>query len=302
MQEITYAEKLAMEAEIWGSIAEQQALTVPPDWRYHRDLRHNAIMHAAHIDALLNHVKPGSSVLELGCGSGWLTVGMAQRGAQVRGLDIGNKAIEIARTYYESVKGTIAGSATYEVADLNKVDLPVERYDVVVAKGVLHHLLNPKGLVDQIHQTLRPGGLLWICDINGEERLPTILIASALTFVLPTQISYRDKIHGLFRFGLHAPEHIKASMQASGCSPFEGAGRQWNWLELVGNRFVIEQRIDHPSFTGYVTAETNLPDRFALPLLRVMYKLDYALVKYGILHSTGILIYARKRALAQQVG
>lgn len=300
MEDALYARELAKEAEIWGSIAEQQASTLPPDWRYHRKLRHNDIMHAVDIDALLDRVTPDSSVLELGCGSGWLTIAMAQRGARAHGLDIGDKALEVARSYYESVKANIAGTATYQLADLNTIDLPLEHYDAIVAKGVLHHLLNLESLFDQIHKTLKPGGLLWISDTNGEETLPVVLIASVLTFVLPTQIPYRDKIRGLLRFGVRTPERIKASMQASGLSPFEGAAREVDWFELVSSRFSIEQRIDKPAFTGYVTAQVRLPDYLALPLLRLMYQLDRALVRCKILRGTGVTVYARKSQLPPQ--
>lgn len=300
MDDRSYAEKLAHEAEVWGSVAEQQASTLPPDWRYHRALRHNVIMHTVHIDALLSHVHPGSSVLELGCSSGWLTLGMAQRGARAHGIDIGEKAVQIARAYYDSVKEKVPGTATYQVADLNTTDLPAEYYDVVAVKGVLHHLLNLESVIDRIYKVLKPGGLLWIADVNGDETMPVVLIASALTFVLPTQVPYRHKIKGLLRFGVRAPERIKASMQASGLSPFEGVARQQDWLKLISRRFTVEQRIDHPAFTGYVTAEIKLPDRFALPLLRIMHKLDSVLVRHKILHSTGVTLYARKHPFMQR--
>jgi hypothetical protein len=53
-----YAEKPAQEAEVWSTVAKQQASTLLPDWRYHRELRHNVIMHTADIDPLLHHINP----------------------------------------------------------------------------------------------------------------------------------------------------------------------------------------------------------------------------------------------------
>lgn len=296
-----YAEKLAQEAEIWGSVAEQQASILSPDWQYHRELRHNVIMHTAEIDTLLSHITPGFNVLELGCNSGWLTVAMARCGAQAHGLDIGAKAIEVARLYYQLVKDELIGTASYQVADLNNTNLPIETYDVVVIKGVLHHLPNLESLIDRVYQALKPGGLLWISDTNGDETFPTVLIASILTFLLPTRVAYRDKLHGLFQFRMHALERIKASMQASGLSPFEGISREIDWFELIKSRFIIEQRIDHPAFTGYVTTEIKLPDHLALPLLQIMYKLDHALVRSKVLHGTGLTIYARKNPPSPQM-
>jgi 2-polyprenyl-3-methyl-5-hydroxy-6-metoxy-1,4-benzoquinol methylase len=298
MNDATYQHKLAEEAELWGTVAEQQAAEIPPDWRYHRALRQNVIMHTAAIDALLSQVQPGMNVLELGCGPGWLTLAMARRGAAALGLDISEKSIDIARSYYETVKAEVSGSVTYQVADLNTENLPAEFYDMVVAKGVLHHLLNLDQVIDRVYAALKPSGLFWVADTNGDEALPSVLVASALTFVLPTQVSYRDKLRGLLRFGLRAPGRVKASIQADGLSPFEGAGREHDWMALIGEHFVIERRFDHPAFTGYVTAQVALPDSLAIPLLKVMYKFDKLLVRLRILRNTGVILYARKGAPA----
>ena len=52
-----YQQQLHDEAELWGADAEDKARAVPPDWRYHRDLRHNAIYHRADIDEFLRDRK-----------------------------------------------------------------------------------------------------------------------------------------------------------------------------------------------------------------------------------------------------
>jgi 2-polyprenyl-3-methyl-5-hydroxy-6-metoxy-1,4-benzoquinol methylase len=297
MQDPTYRQRLAQEAELWGTVARQQAAERPPDWRYHRTLRQNVIMHTAQIDAVLNRVQPGMSVLELGCGSGWLTLAMAQQGAAATGLDISGDALDIARHYYESIKHDVSGSATYAVTDLNALDLPDEAYDIVVAKGVLHHLVNLDVVIEQIHAALKPGGLFWVSDTNGDEPLPAVLIASGLMMLLPTSISYPEKIRGLARFGVQAPDRIRASIQADGLSPFEGAGREHDWLRLITDRFEIERSIDEPAFTGYITAQVNMPDAVALPLLKGLHSIDSLLVRAGLLRSTHVVLYARKGAV-----
>ncbi len=294
MTDSNYAHMLDQEAALWGRVAEEQAASVPPDWRYHRALRHNVIMHTADIEALLGRVTPGMRALEIGCGAGWLTLALAQRGAHAHGLDISSKAIAIARTYHESIQDAVSGRATYDVADLNAIQLPPEQYDLVVAKGVLHHLVNMDRVIEQLHRTLKPGGLLWVHDTHGDEAPATVLIASGLMFVLPTEIAYRDKIKGLLSFGVRAPQRIRASMQADGLSPFEGAGRAHDWLALVKQHFTIEQRHDKPAFTGYITAQLKLPDRLAIPLLVLLRAVDTWLVRLHVLRSSGVILYARK--------
>jgi 2-polyprenyl-3-methyl-5-hydroxy-6-metoxy-1,4-benzoquinol methylase len=289
-----YTQKLAQEAELWGSESEKQAGQIPPDWRYHRRLRHNVIMHAADIERLLARVQPGMRVIELGCASGWLTLAMAERGAQATGLDISEKSLNVARAYYEQVRERIPGSVDYQVADLNALTLPPDTFDVVAVKASLHHLIEMEHVIDAVHRALKPGGLLWVVDTLGEEALPSVLIAGGLCLILPTETSYADKLRALIKFGLRAPSRVRASIQAEGLSPFEGAGREHDWGKLIEQRFRIEKRVNSPAFTGYVTAQLVAPDWFAIPFLKLLRTIDRALVRLKLLRNTGVILYARK--------
>jgi SAM-dependent methyltransferase len=281
------------EAAVWGAVAMEHAAVTPPTWAAHRQLRHNWIQHARDIDALLARVRPGMRVLELGCASGWLTLAMAERGAIAHGVDIAASAVEIARTHYQSVAHDVQGVATYEVADLNELEL-VDRYDLVVAKGILHHLVKADALVARVHEALNPGGLLWISDNHGTEAIRTAVVAGALMFVLPTQLSYREKLLGLVRFGRQAPDRIRASMETEGFSPFEGAGRDVGWPRAVEERFIIESRQPQSAFTLYLAPHIRLPDVLTAPLLHAIHGVDRALVRLGALSSTGVTLWCRK--------
>lgn len=295
MSEPSYEQKLAGEADLWGADAERSAADVPPDWNYHQNLRHNIIYHKRDINAFLEQVQPGMQALELGCGSGWLTLAMAQRGAEATGIDISGRALAVARQYAESLGDALRGSVTYRTADLNAIELPAEQYDVIAVKGTLHHLMRMDHVIGEMHKALKPGGLLWVSDSQGEEALTTALVASGLMFLLPTQVPYGEKIRGLLRFGTRAPSRIKASIEAEGLSPFEGAGREFDWLHLIRERFNIERQINAPAVTGYITHQVNLPDWIVLPLLRGLRVVDEVLVRAGLLHNSGIILYARKR-------
>lgn len=295
MNETSYEEKLKAEAELWGDEFERLAQTTPPDWKYYRNLRHNVIMHTADVDELLTHIQPGMKALELGCATGWISLAMAQRGATVTGSDLSEKALATARRYYESIKEQVPGSVEYQAADMNTIQLPENTYDVIVVKSVLHHLINLDHTIAEIHKALKPGGLLWASDTDGDEATSTVMIAGALCLVLPTETSYLDKLKALLKFGVRAPSRVKASIQAEGLSPFEGAGREHDWIKLIEQRFTIEKRVDAPAFTGYVTAQLKAPDWFALPLLKLFRWIDQKLVKRKVLHNTGVILYARKK-------
>ncbi|MEM6282104.1 MAG: class I SAM-dependent methyltransferase [Chloroflexota bacterium] len=288
----TYDEQLQQEAALWGSV--DAASTTPPDWALRRTLLHNAIMHTADIDALLAQVTPGMRTLELGCGPGWLTHAMAKRGAHATGMDISEQSLEVARAYYEQTRADLPGTADYHVADLNRLQLEPGTYDIIVTKGTLHHLLELEHVIGQVYAALKPGGLFWASDQDGDEALHTALAASALMFVLPTTVSYADKFAGLAKFGADAPSRIKASMEAEGLSPFEGAGRDHDWVTLIEQQFVVERKIVKPAITGYMAHQLNMPEKPLWWTLRAIKAVDALLVKLGILHSTGVILYARK--------
>jgi len=291
-----YQQQLAAEAARWGALASEQAVELPPEWVYHRRLRHNRLIHGATIDALLERVRPGMRALELGCASGWLTLALAQRGADATGLEVSEAALAIAQAYYEQRRAAVRGSVRYQQADLNSIALEPNAYDIIAAKGVLHHLVDLPHVIGQIATALRPGGLLWVDDTDGEEHLSSVLAAGALCFILPTHTSYRDKLRALLRFGAAAPSRVRASIEAEGLSPFEGVSRGQSWRALVRERFIIEREIPHPSFTGYVGAQVRLGDRAALPLLYGIRAVDRGLTRLGLFRNTGWIVFARRPA------
>jgi 2-polyprenyl-3-methyl-5-hydroxy-6-metoxy-1,4-benzoquinol methylase len=298
-QSSDYQEKLAQEAALWGAEAERQAQELPPDWRYHRHTPSVVIVSGPELEKMLALIQPGMKVLELGCNAGWLAVEVARRGADVHGLDISGPAIEVARQYYAEIEADLPGTATYEVADLNNLSLPAATYDLIYAKATLHHLEKLDALIAEVQQALKPGGLCWVMDTNGDEATSTVLVASALMFILPTVVSYGDKFRGLLRFGTRAPSRIKASMQAEGLSPFEGAGREHDWLALLHEHFTVEKTAPLPAFTGYITAQIKLPRRIGIPLLRFLRAIDLRLVRWGLLHNSGVVVYARRAPAAE---
>ena len=290
-----YEADLAAEAAMWGNAASDLAQQLPPDWRHHRvKRRHNILYQTAQVDAFLSHVRPGMQVLEAGCGSGWLTLAMAQRGAQATGLDISDQALTVGRNYYESIREEVDGSVTYKVADLNALELEPDSLDVIAVCGALHHLPQAQHTVSEFYKALKPDGLLWVSDITDEESTANVLFAAVLMFILPIDPGYREKFAGLLRFGLRSPSRVKASLEAEGLSPFEGAGRGKGWLQAIEERFELQERRMYPTITQHLTGILQLPDRSALPLLRAICVVEMFLLRLGLLHNTGIVLYARK--------
>jgi SAM-dependent methyltransferase len=103
------------------------------------------------------------SLLDVGCGEGWITRDLARLVApgQVTGIDASAEVIGRARA-----GGDIPDNLRFETADLFHLDGRVGPFDVVHAHQVLHHLSDPAGAVRALARVTRPGGL--ISDREGD--------------------------------------------------------------------------------------------------------------------------------------
>jgi SAM-dependent methyltransferase len=95
----------------------------------------------------------GLRVLDLGCGFGWFCRWARERGAaQVVGLDLSDKMLAQARANTSDV------SITYERADLEKLDLPEARFDLVYSSLAVHYINGAGRLFETIYRALIPRG------------------------------------------------------------------------------------------------------------------------------------------------
>lgn len=97
---------------------------------------------------------PGERLLEIGCGMGTDLLQFARGGAQVTGVDLTPRSIEISRQHF-AVYGE---RADFVLTDGEQLPFADESFDVVYSNGVLHHTPDTAGAVKEVHRVLRPGG------------------------------------------------------------------------------------------------------------------------------------------------
>jgi len=103
-------------------------------------------------------VKPGTRVLDVGCGVGRWSRQLAARGAEVMGVDLSPTMIEQARQ--RAVSDGVADRCRFRVQDLSNLNVG-ERFDLVLGVTVLQHILDPKLLrraLQAMTAHLVPGG------------------------------------------------------------------------------------------------------------------------------------------------
>lgn len=118
----------------------------------------------------------GKRVLDVGCGGGLLSEGMAARGAQVTGIDMGEAPLSVARLHlYESGLEVDYRQIT---AERMAAEHPGE-FDVVTCLEMLEHVPAPDSVIAACARLVRPGGLVVFSTINRNPKSYLFAIVGA---------------------------------------------------------------------------------------------------------------------------
>ncbi len=112
-------------------------------------------------------IQPGDTVLDVGCGSGNLTLAAKRAAGEtgtVVGIDASPEMIAAAR----KKAGRARSETRFEVGLIEKIPFPDSTFDAVINRLMVHHLpddLKRRAFVEVL-RVLKPGGLLFIADFN----------------------------------------------------------------------------------------------------------------------------------------
>jgi SAM-dependent methyltransferase len=106
---------------------------------------------------LLPELRPGLSLLDVGCGPGTITLDLAERVApgRVLGIDQSRAALDAAQS-----ASPPESSVEFAVGDIYALDVPDRSFDVVHAHQVLQHLLDPVEALRQMRRVCAAGGVV----------------------------------------------------------------------------------------------------------------------------------------------
>ncbi len=139
-------------------------------------LRLNYIDRRAHL--------AGKRVVDIGCGGGILSEAMAQRGAQVMGIDMGEAPLAVARLHqHESGVNVDYQQIT---AEQLAHEAPAS-FDVVTCMEMLEHVPDPASVIQACSQLVKPNGHVFFSTINRNPKsfLFAIVGAEYLLNILP---------------------------------------------------------------------------------------------------------------------
>jgi 2-polyprenyl-6-hydroxyphenyl methylase / 3-demethylubiquinone-9 3-methyltransferase len=113
----------------------------------------------------INRLVPlsGKTVLDVGCGGGILSESMAGLGAEVTGIDLGDRPLQVARLHL------LESGKQVEYRKISVEELAAEQpghYDVVTCMEMLEHVPEPASIVRACAQLVKPGGHVFFSTLN----------------------------------------------------------------------------------------------------------------------------------------
>ena len=144
----------------------------------------------------IHEPKPSDRVVDLGCGWGTFGFVLADRVAEVVGIDFSEKSVSICD---KRLAANPHDNLRFLCADAGDTGLEDGQFDVVFSSAVLEHLPDPVGALRSIRRVLKPGGLLFVRDLLRPPDLGTL-------DSLVSEYTGQESPHArqMFRDSLHA--------------------------------------------------------------------------------------------------
>jgi 2-polyprenyl-6-hydroxyphenyl methylase/3-demethylubiquinone-9 3-methyltransferase len=171
----------------------------------------------------------GKRVLDVGCGGGLLSEGMAVRGADVTGIDLSEKPLGVARLHLleSGQKVDYRKIAAEQLAE----EMP-GAFDAVTCLEMLEHVPNPSSIVSACARLVKPGGQVFFSTLNRNPKsyLFAVVGAEYVLKMLP------KGTHDYAKF--IKPSELARWAKMAGLEPEEVIGMSYN---LLSQRYTLGQ-------------------------------------------------------------
>jgi ubiquinone/menaquinone biosynthesis C-methylase UbiE len=251
-------------------------------WQRHADLEERfcwvqppevqRLLRAHYLRRIAAEAGPEDSVLEVGCGTGWLSLLLAEAGvASVTGIDFSSEQIRLAQA--AAIEAGAHG-VRFQVASVEQLVDEGRSFDVIVMHAFLHHLSTSeiRDVVDGARKLLSDGGRLVVLEpvlhppadgrrpltlriLNRIERLPLGLSARGLRPISAAEREVRDRL-----------ENRAAASLPFGPAPKETAFEPDELVELLGEHLRVVERVPVAS-SCFLVAEQLLLAELSQPRL-----------------------------------
>jgi ubiquinone/menaquinone biosynthesis C-methylase UbiE len=295
-----YLARLSAEGKKWGDHLAVEAAHQMNAWLDHPSISAHYFSRSL-IDGLSwyewvpRHLgSPAARSLELGCGSGSLSMRLYAAGAtrELEGMDASPERVQ------EAERSRIANGApgAFRTEDVNRLQLEPERYDLIVSAHSFHHFLELEHVMAQVARALTPRGLFILEEFVGPTQFQwtdaQIDVTRSIMALMPER--YR-----MLRWGLVKPYEGRPTVaDVVAASPFESI-RSAEIEPLFERSFHVMQKknlggtIQHLLYNGIIhNFIPGQPEPEAL--IRGICRIEDGLVDSGLLPSDFQLLVGEK--------
>lgn len=168
----------------------------------------------------------GKRVVDVGCGGGILTEGLAREGADAMGIDLSEELIDVA-----DLHGLESGvSAHYQKISAEELaDQQPQSFDLVACMEMLEHVPDPGSIINACAKLVKPGGMVFFSTLNRKPKAYLLAIIAAehvlkmlpkgthdfKTFIKPSELSRSARSAGLELQGMVGIEYNPFSKRFS---------------------------------------------------------------------------------------
>jgi len=228
------------------------------------------------IDNLLDEIENvnDKKALDLGCGYGYYTVELLQRGYEVDAVDISDHSIKMTRE-------KVSNHPRVKLHNINALNFdPKKKYDLIICFEVLEHLHEDLKLLKLINSWLKDDGILLI-SVPHNEKLWNI----------------RDELAGHLR--RYSKDEIKAKMKSANLEPTKILCYGFPFVRLLlGTYLKIKERTIKTGIKKNYKmpkSKNNLPlwiKKMSTPILKRLFKFDNLFINSN--KGFGLIVMARK--------
>lgn len=118
----------------------------------------------------------GKRVLDVGCGGGILSESMAQRGAQVTGIDMADKSLQVAQLH--ALESGVQLEYRCVAVEALAQEAP-HTFDVVTCMEMLEHVPDPASVVRACATLVKPGGHVFFSTLNRNAKAYLMAVVGA---------------------------------------------------------------------------------------------------------------------------
>ncbi len=139
-------------------------------------------------------LQPGHTVLDLGCGSGWVSHMLNRFGCPTVSVDVSPTAIDLARRLFAADPQTNrALKPEFRVYDGHRLPLAAASVDRAILYDAFHHVPNQAEILRELRRVLRPDGIVAMSEPGrGHASSAPSLAESAATGVLENELAIED--------------------------------------------------------------------------------------------------------------